>query len=96
MNLELKEIKKIIEEMNKNKQIEVLNIFKQYNILVSENKNGTFVNLSLLNDEIINKLEEFIKYTQSQDDLLEKIEKKKETVVKTFFKEDKDLLESNT
>ena len=56
-NIELKEIKKLIENMNKNKHIEILTIFKEHNVSISENKNGSFINLSLLNEEIPTEIE---------------------------------------
>ena len=53
---EIYEIKHFIEKLNKQRQIEVLKIFNENNINVSENKNGSFVNLTLIPKEIISDI----------------------------------------
>ena len=82
---ELTDIKLFIEKLNKQRQIEVLKIFLQNNISISENKNGSFVNLSYLSDEIILKLKDYIKYIKDQDLSLEEMEDFKSS----FFSSDK-------
>lgn len=86
---ELTDIKLFIEKLNKQRQIEVLKIFLQNNISISENKNGSFVNLSYLSDEIISKLKDYIKYIKDQDLSLEEMEDVKNDFKSSFFSSDK-------
>lgn len=63
-NLENKK-KFIIEKVrkfNNFEHIEILKIIKKNNIKYSENNNGIFINLNLINEQVINKVEEFVKY----------------------------------
>ena len=48
-NEKLIKLKKQIEELSSERQLEILNIINELNIPVSENSNGSFVNLSLVN-----------------------------------------------
>ena len=82
---EIYEIKYFIEKLNKQRQIEVLKIFNDNNITISENKNGSFVNLTLLEKEIITKLKDFIKYIKDQDVSLEEMEDVKKGFKSSFF-----------
>ena len=82
---EIYEIKYFIEKLNKQRQIEVLKIFNDNNIDISENKNGSFVNLSLLENKIILKLKNFMKYIKDQDVSLEEMEDVKNDFKSNFF-----------
>jgi hypothetical protein len=67
----LDNIKQIIEKMNKIQHIEILKIFKKYkNVRLNENKNGIYVNMTPLNKEIIEELENYIKYIKDQETFL--------------------------
>ena len=55
------------------------------NFVISENNNGTFVNLSELNEDLINKLEDYIKYFHEQQNNLFQIEKEKINLKNEFF-----------
>jgi hypothetical protein len=82
---EIYEIKHFIEKLNKQRQIEVLKIFNENNIDISENKNGSFVNLTLIPKEIINKLKIYMRYIKDQDVSLEEIEYVKNDFKSSFF-----------
>jgi hypothetical protein len=92
MDIKMKEIvdiKEKIENMNKYHQIEVLRILKEennYKIILNQNNNGVFVNLTELNDIILNKLKIYIEYVEKQTNNIESIELKKELIENTFFK----------
>ena len=86
---DLVEIKQFIEKLNKQRQIEVLKIFLESNINISENKNGSFVNLSYLSDDIVIKLKNYIKYIKDQDLSLEQMEDVKNDFKSSFFSADK-------
>ena len=82
---EIYEIKYFIEKLNKQRQIEVLKIFNENNIDISENKNGSFVNLTLIPKQIIDKLKIYIQYIKDQDISLEEIEYVKNDFKSSFF-----------
>lgn len=84
---ELNYVRTSIEKMNKFNQIEVLRILKKDNLkLLNENKNGVLVNLSEVNKETVDELNEYIKYVANQESELNKDEKKKEDLQNEFFK----------
>ena len=92
--LSLISLRNIIEKMNKFNQIEILRIFNNdKNVTINENKNGIYINLTDLNDDIINKLSQYITYVNKQESQLVKIEKQKESFKNTYFpKDNKDIL----
>jgi len=82
----LQKIKTDIEELNPTYQIEILKIIiSDDSVNISENNNGIFINLTDLNDDMINKLENFIRYVKTQQVQLANIEIKKDVIKKTFF-----------
>jgi hypothetical protein len=85
----LHNIKEVIEQMDKCHQIEILKILVNNSSVISENNNGTFVNLTDLENDIINKLENYIKFVNKQDDQLLNIEKEKAIIKSEFFKQEK-------
>lgn len=86
---ELNCIRETIESMNKFNQIEILRILSNHkNATLNENKYGVFINLSDLDDEIIQELILFIKYVNTQEIALNQIEKQKEDYRNTYFSKD--------
>ena len=82
----LNNIKERIEIMQKYHQIEILRILNKYkNIKFNENKNGTFINLTELPENIITELEKYINYVEEQQKHLKIVETEKETIEQTFF-----------
>ena len=64
---ELDYIRETIENMNKFNQIEVLRIMNKHNeVTLNENKYGVHINLSELQNEIIEELNTYIKYVNTQ------------------------------
>lgn len=85
--MEIIDIKERVELMNKHHQIEVLRILKQNsNVVLNENSNGVFVNLTDLDRKVIKKIEDYIRYVENQTDNINVIENKKELIENTFFK----------
>jgi ribosomal protein L30/L7E len=85
--METIDIKERIEMMNKHHQIEVLRILKQNSdVVLNENSNGVFVNLSDLHINLIKKIEDYIRYVEKQTNNINVIENKKEVIENTFFK----------
>lgn len=83
---ELKHIKKQVENMNLSQQLEILKILHQENdVKINENKSGIYVNLTFLPKEVLDKVNDYLKYVTDQETSLNIIEDKKETVKQEFF-----------
>jgi hypothetical protein len=77
---QLEFIKNYIEKLNKQHQLEILKILKKdLNIKINENKNGIFINLSLLSNELLNEILIYINYIKDQEKTLNVLETEKET-----------------
>ena len=63
---EIEKLKKDIEQMPKVNHVEVLRMFKQNKIQLNENQNGVFINMTELDDAIIEKLQQYVEYVISQ------------------------------
>lgn len=86
---ELNYIRETIETMNKFNQVEVLRILGKHNhVILNENKYGIHINLSELKKEIIDELNVYINYVNTQEIALHKIEKQKEDFKNTYFTKD--------
>ena len=86
MNVEnLKYLKDKIELLSKSYQIEVGRLLKKNNIIINENKNGVFINLSSIDVEIITQLENFLDYANNQELQLKTIEIKQEELKDNYF-----------
>jgi len=86
---ELNYIRETIENMNKFNQIEILKIFNKYeNVTLNENKYGIHINLSEIDKEIIDELNYYIKYVNTQEQNLNYIEQQKEDFRNTYFSKD--------
>jgi hypothetical protein len=78
-----------IESMQKINQVEVLRIFsKNKNVILNENKYGIHINLTDLDKEIINELEYYINYVNTQEMNLNELEKQKEDFKNIYFTKD--------
>ena len=71
-------LKESIEQMPKYHQIEILRILNSNLVYLNENNNGTFVNLSELDDKSIQLLENYSKYVNEQQTHISKIEQEKD------------------
>jgi hypothetical protein len=86
---ELNYIRETIEHMNKFNQIEILKILNSHNeVTLNENKYGIHINLSELPNEIIHKLNIFIKYVNAQELTINSIEQQKNDYRNTYFSKD--------
>ena len=54
--------------------------------VLNENINGVFINLTDLDNKIIKKLEDYIKYVENQTNNINVVETQKEVLENTFFK----------
>ena len=82
---ELHLIKQTIETMGKHNQVEIMQLFIRNNCHLSENQNGTFINISKLEPCVIVQVKEYLTYVEFQTEYLKEIEKKKELLYKKYF-----------
>ena len=83
---ELNSIREKIESMPKFNQIEVLRILSKYNkITLNENKYGVLVNMTDFEDEVIDKLKNYISYVTTQESNLSEVELQKENFKNIYF-----------
>jgi hypothetical protein len=88
---ELNRLKEKIEGLNKFHQIEILKLLKSdESCTLNENNNGIFVNLTNLSDGLLVELDKYLEYVQKQEKQLNEIEKQKNILSNTFFKDNKD------
>ncbi len=86
---ELNYIREIIENMNKFNQIEILKILSKHEkVTLNENKYGIHINLSEIDKEIIDEINFFIKYVNTQEHNLNYIEQQKEDFRNAYFSKD--------
>ena len=78
-------LKSQIEKMNKFNHIEILRILKNNKIPINENKNGVFINLTEIDNNIIQQLQQYVEYVNKQQKQLNTIEKQKEDYENKFF-----------
>tara|TARA_B100000902_G_scaffold343854_1_gene348806 strand:+ start:1109 stop:1393 length:285 start_codon:yes stop_codon:yes gene_type:complete len=89
--MEIQHLKERIEKLTKHHQIEILRILSNKKAAINENNNGSFINLTELDDNIIHSLYEYIKYVDEQEKSLKEIELEKECLENKFFKDNKEL-----
>ena len=87
-------IRNIIQNMKPIHHIKFFEIIKNHNLTFSENRNGIFFNMNLLNNEIIEDIENYIKYINTQESNLNATENLKKNFKKEYFKDNKDKKEN--
>lgn len=83
--MDLLNVKDNIEKSSKEHQIEILRILIENKVMVNENSNGIFVNLSNINSDIIIKLQDYLNYITEQEKNLDTFENTKKKYKNTFF-----------
>jgi len=84
----LEELKNELERLPDKNHLEIFKIFKEYGVEYSENKNGIFINLSFVENEVLDKLMSYLSKIKEQNLFLEKLENQKEEYKSLFFNED--------
>ena len=89
---QLTELKNHIESLDKHHQTEILKILSKNMCKINENKSGVFVNMTFLEDTIIEEMKDYLKYMKEQEDNLITTEYQKQEFINSYFveKEDKD------
>ena len=90
---ELTSMKTTIELLNTTRQKEILRILVNNNVSISENKNGSFINLTVLTDKILDEIKRYLQYITDQDETIAEMETVKREFESNYF--DKDNKEKN-
>jgi hypothetical protein len=84
---DLNKLKTKIELLDKKDQINILQVFKKHNnILLNENSNGTFINITDIDKLLYDELLKYISYIEMQKQYINKDEEKKNMLEETYFK----------
>lgn len=84
--MDLVSIRNNIEKMTKFNQIEILRILNKHDdVIVNENRYGIHVNLSDLNEDVLEQLIQYIQYVNTQEKNLNQDEKQKEDIKNIYF-----------
>ena len=81
----LNNMKMSIENMDKLNQIEVLRLLQNHLAVLNENKNGIYINLSELDENIIEQIYNFVEYIHKQENKLTVDESEKQSYKNTYF-----------
>lgn len=87
----LKCIRDKIENLDKNNHIDILRLLVKNDVFINENKNGVFINLTDLSNDIISDMEKYIDYVSEQKIDLDYIEHQKDVLENKYFKDNKEL-----
>ena len=83
---DLVHIRDMIENMSKFNQVEILRILNKHKeVILNENKYGIHINLTELNDDIIEELSTYVNYVNTQELTLKQDEKQKEEFKNIYF-----------
>jgi len=86
----LKLLRDEIEKMDSIHKIHIFKILKENQIDFTENSNGVFINMTLLDDATLKQINNFIKYVNLQQKQLESVEDIKAQYQKEFYKDNKE------
>lgn len=86
MHSRLVALKDNIEMLSKVHHSEVLRICDKGGVSGSENKNGVFINLTCVSEQIIVELETYLDYVRDQEIQLNEIEQQKKELTTKYFK----------
>ena len=81
-------IRNTIENLDESHHPEILRIFQENDISYTENRNGCFVNLTLLNNKTILMLEKYMSFIDKQTKHLDSTEQLKQTYKTRYFEKD--------
>ena len=85
---DLEYLKNTIEKMDKPHHIEIFKILKKNKVVkLNENKNGIYVNVSLLPKSTIIDLNTYLNYVNEQEKTISSLESQKQVFKNTFFSE---------
>ena len=85
---ELISLKKEIEKLNTTRQKEILRILIKNKVSISENKNGSFINLTMLDNNTLNEIKNYMKYISDQEETIAELESVKHEFQSNYFVKD--------
>lgn len=89
---DVKKLRDTIQNMDPIHQVNILKIIKKNQVDFTENSNGIFINMSLLDETTINEMTKFVKYVSLQEKQLDSVEDIKAQYKKELFKGNKENL----
>tara|TARA_Y100000741_G_C18261421_1_gene560667 strand:+ start:5140 stop:5439 length:300 start_codon:yes stop_codon:yes gene_type:complete len=78
-------LKKNIENIDQSHHIEIFRIFQENNISYSENRNGIFINMNNIPEDVLIKINKFLTYIKTQEQHLDNVEKLKSDYKDNYF-----------
>lgn len=81
----LTNMKNFIEKMDNTNQIEVLRLLQKHSVVLNENKNGVYINLSELDENVIEQIYKFVNYIHNQENKLTSEESEKQYYKNIYF-----------
>tara|TARA_Y100001970_G_C13655108_1_gene565516 strand:- start:12 stop:329 length:318 start_codon:yes stop_codon:yes gene_type:complete len=78
-------LKKNIENLSIKDQTYILEMMINENINISENNNGSFINISSLKDDFLFKINNYVEIKMKQTELFNKVEDEKEEIKKKYM-----------
>jgi len=81
-NTKLRTMRDLIEKYDVLHHKEILRILKDNNCIISSNRNGSFINLSIVDDTILEKINNYLKHVKNQE-----IELKEKTDAQEYEKQ---------
>lgn len=87
-------LKTTIEKMPKDRHLEILRKLKKHSnkVCLNPNRNGVYVNLSYLPDNVLEEIQAYVSYVQEQEAKLDGMEKQKHEILETFSHKDVAIL----
>lgn len=74
-----------VQAMESSRHKEVLRIIRAAGATYSENSNGVFINISILNEATLSEIEKFIQITDDQNRILTSVENEKEKLLQEHY-----------
>lgn len=81
----LNKLKNQIESLDKHHQVEILKILSRNLCKLNENKSGVYVNMSFLDDKIIEEIQDYLRYMKEQEENLITTEYQKKEFMDSYF-----------
>lgn len=80
----LEALKTKIETLNKFHQVEILKILSKNLCKLNENKSGIFINMSFLEEDVVEELTKYVDYIDDQNETFQTIEYQKDEFKNTL------------
>lgn len=78
-------LKNQVELLGEERQSDILAIFLKHNVVVTENNNGSFINLTLVKEECLQDIQQYMSHVLVQEKVLLKDEIAKDKYKSDYF-----------